>query len=238
MTKLNLSSTPNTEILIAPSLLAADFSCLKPDILETQAAGVKILHIDVMDGHFVPNLSIGVPIVSSIRPITNQLFDVHLMITSPKKYVASFAKAGADHITFHVESEDNPLEVIDEIRRSNLTVGISLKPKTNPETLLPFLDLIDMVLVMTVEPGFGGQSFMREMMPKVEFLRTKAKERKRNNLHIQVDGGIDLKTIGIASKAGANIFVAGTSVFKNKAQIQASSIALLEEAEKAFAGKY
>ena len=230
MAKLNLSSTSNAEKFIAPSLLAADFACLKSDIQATEEAGVKILHIDVMDGHFVPNLSIGVPIVAGIRGISEQLFDVHLMITNPLKYITTFVKAGADHITFHVESEDDTLEVIKEIRRNNVTAGISLKPKTNPEALIPYLNIIDMVLVMTVEPGFGGQSFMKDMMSKVEFLREKAIEGKNKNLHIQVDGGIDMKTIGIASRAGANIFVAGTSVFKFKDKIQSSAVSLLKEA--------
>jgi len=225
-----LNSTSNAEKFIAPSLLAADFACLKSDIRATEEAGVKILHIDVMDGHFVPNLSIGVPIVAGIRGISEQLFDVHLMITNPLKYITTFVKAGADHITFHVESEDDTLEVIKEIRRNNVTAGISLKPKTNPEILIPYLNIIDMVLVMTVEPGFGGQSFMKDMMSKVEFLREKAIEGKNKNLHIQVDGGIDMKTIGIASRAGANIFVAGTSVFKFKDKIQSSAVSLLKEA--------
>lgn len=230
MARPNFNSISNSEKLIAPSLLAADFACLQSDIQATEAAGVKILHIDVMDGHFVPNLSIGVPIVASIRGISEQLFDVHLMITNPLKYIAPFVKAGADHITFHVESEDDILEVIKEIRRNNVTAGISLKPKTNPELLVPYLDLIEMVLVMTVEPGFGGQSFMQDMMSKVEFLKKKALENKNKNLHIQVDGGIDMKTIGLASRAGANIFVAGTSVFKFKDKIQSSAVSLLKEA--------
>ncbi len=230
MTKFSFASIPNSEKFIAPSLLAADFACLKSDIKETQMAGVKILHIDVMDGHFVPNLSIGIPVVAGIRGVSEQLFDVHLMITNPLKYIAPFVKAGADHITFHIESEDNILDVIKEIRRNNVTVGLTLKPKTNPELLVPYLDLIDMILVMTVEPGFGGQSFMNDMMYKVEFLKGKTLGINKKNLHIQVDGGIDMETIGIASRAGANIFVAGTSVFKFKDKIQSSAISLLAKA--------
>lgn len=230
MSRLSFTSISNSEKLIAPSLLAADFSCLKSDIKETEAAGVKILHIDVMDGHFVPNLSIGVPVVAGIRGISEQLFDVHLMLTNPIKYIAPFVKAGADHITFHIESDDNTMDVIKEIRRNNITVGLTLKPKTSPELLIPYLDLVDLVLVMTVEPGFGGQSFMQDMMSKVGFLKEKTGKIKNRNLHIQVDGGIDLKTIGTASRAGANIFVAGTSVFKFKDEIQSSAISLLKEA--------
>jgi len=230
MARPNFTSISSSEKLIAPSLLAADFACLKSDIEETQCAGVKILHIDVMDGHFVPNLSIGVPIVAGIRGISEQLFDVHLMITNPIKYIAPFVKAGADHITFHVESDDNVMDVLKEIKQNNVTAGISLKPKTNPELLIPYLEVIDMVLIMTVEPGFGGQSFMNDMMNKVEFIKKKAIEIQHRNLHIQVDGGIDMKTIGTASKAGANIFVAGTSVFKFKDKIQSSAISLLKEA--------
>ena len=230
MTRPSFTSISNAEKLIAPSLLAADFSCLKSDIQASEAAGVKILHIDVMDGHFVPNLSIGVPIVAGIRGISDQLFDVHLMITNPIKYIAPFVKAGADHITFHIESADDTMETIKEIRKNNVTVGISLKPKTSPELLIPYLDLIDMVLVMTVEPGFGGQSFMNDMMSKVEFLRKRVLDSKNKNIHIQVDGGIDIKTIGAASRAGANIFVAGTSVFKFKDKIKSSALSLLREA--------
>ncbi|HBM15311.1 MAG TPA: ribulose-phosphate 3-epimerase [Lentisphaeria bacterium] len=232
MANFTFSTINCNEKLIAPSLLAADFACLESDILETKRAGVKILHIDVMDGHFVPNISIGIPIVSSIRKVSDQLFDVHLMISHPLKYIAPFVKAGADNITFHIETEDNPLEVIAEIRKLNKTVGMTLKPGTKPEEILPYLDMIDMVLIMSVEPGFGGQSFMPDMMQKVEFFKTKAREMKNKNFHIEVDGGIDLNTIGMASKAGANIFVAGTSVFKNKNKIQASIISLLEEAKE------
>lgn len=236
MNRMSFASIPSSEKLIAPSLLAADFACLKSDIEATQKAGVKILHIDVMDGHFVPNLSIGVPIVAGIRGISEQLFDVHLMITNPLQYINPFVKAGADHITFHVESEGDALEIIKEIRRNNVTVGISLKPKTSPELLLPYLELVDMVLVMTVEPGFGGQSFMSDMMDKIKFIRKKALELNNKNLHIQVDGGIDIKTIGTASRAGANIFVAGTSVFKFKDKIQSSAVSLLEEARNPHLG--
>jgi len=213
MLRKKLTDISNKDVIIAPSLLAADFTNLKSEIEKTQKAGVDVLHIDVMDGHFVPNISMGVPVLQSIRPITDQIFDVHLMISHPLKYISSFVEAGADHITFHIESEDKAEQVIEKIKKHSITVGISLKPGTEPEILLPYFDKIDMVLIMTVEPGFGGQSFMSDMMSKVKFLREKITKTGRN-VHIEVDGGIDQKNVGALVKSGANVVVAGTSVFK------------------------
>lgn len=229
MARKKLTDISNKDVIIAPSLLSADFTNLKSEIEQTQKANVEFLHIDVMDGHFVPNISIGVPILRSIRHITEQIFDVHLMISHPLRYVSSFVEAGADHITFHIESEDDTEEVIKEIRKHSVTAGISIKPGTKVETILPYLDKIDMVLIMTVEPGFGGQSFMQDMMPKVRFLKEKISKAK-SNVHIEVDGGIDQKNAGSVIKAGANVLVAGTSVFKYHDGIERAVLALKQNA--------
>jgi ribulose-phosphate 3-epimerase len=203
-------------ILVAPSILAADFARLGEDIKRVSEAGCDLLHLDVMDGHFVPNLTIGPPLISSIRKISNLVFDTHLMISDPLKYAAIFVNAGADHITFHLESDNDPAAVIDAIRATGATVGISLKPKTPAEKLFPWLDQIDLVLIMTVEPGFGGQSFMADMMPKVKAVHERICRIGRP-VHLEVDGGIDGKNVVEAAGAGANMMVAGTSVFRNPA---------------------
>ena len=167
-----------------------------------------------MDGHFVPNISFGSPVIKSLRKHSSLVFDTHLMISEPLKYIEDFAKAGSDHITFHIECSNNTQQVIDEIRKYDLTVGISLKPNTSIDLIIPFLNQIDLILIMTVEPGFGGQKFMTNMMPKVKFLREIINS-KDKNIHIQVDGGIDSETITSAFQNGANNFVAGTSVFRH-----------------------
>ncbi len=202
------------EILVAPSILAADFARLGEDIKRVTDAGCDLLHLDVMDGHFVPNLTIGPPLISSIRKISNLVFDTHLMISDPLKYAEIFVKAGADHITFHLESDNDPAAVIDAIRAAGATVGISLKPKTPAEKLFPWLDKIDLVLIMTVEPGFGGQSFMADMMPKVKAVHDRICQ-IGGPIHLEVDGGIDGKNVVAAAGAGANMMVAGTSVFRH-----------------------
>ena len=209
-----ITNLDNKGVLIAPSILAADFAELGNDIKRIDQAGADILHVDVMDGHFVPNISMGPPIIKSIRKTTNLPFDVHLMISEPLKYIKSFAEAGADHITFHLESEGDPLEIISEIRKYGCTTGISVKPKTCGKLVQPFLDKIDLVLVMTVEPGFGGQSFMSDMMPKVREIRSMI-DYSDLPVHLEVDGGIDQNTVKIAAEAGANMMVAGTSVFRH-----------------------
>ena len=206
---------------IAPSLLAADFANLKDEISAVEKEGINILHIDVMDGHFVPNLSMGQPIVQSIRKVSDMFFDVHLMLTNPSDYIESFAKAGSNHITFHVECDNKIEDVIRLINKHSMSVGLSVKPNTPIEAIYPYLDYLDLVLIMTVEPGFGGQSFMPDMMPKVKAISEKIKSLGKN-IHIQVDGGINTETISEASNAGANILVAGSSVFGYKDGIKSA----------------
>ncbi len=199
-------------IKIAPSILSSDFSRLGDEIERMDKAQADYIHIDVMDGHFVPNISLGAPIVKSIRNRTDKVFDVHLMISDPKKYTPDFAKAGADLITFHLEADGDTDETIETIKSYGIKVGLSIKPATPAEAVFEYLDKVDMILVMTVEPGFGGQSFMADMMPKVRTIREEIVKRGLN-VDIQVDGGISQKTIKQAADAGANIFVAGSAVF-------------------------
>ena len=220
----------NKSLLVSPSILAADFGNLETDIEKIAIGGADMVHLDVMDGHFVPNISFGVPVIKSIRTKSNMLFDTHLMISHPLQYIDSFVKAGADLITFHVECEDDTLEVIEKIRQSGVGVGLSLKPATPFEKIKPFIQFCDMILVMSVEPGFGGQSFMHEVLPKTKEIRDFI---KNNNLptHIQIDGGIDSNTVTLACQSGANIMVAGTSVFKHKDGVKIA-IDELKKAEK------
>ena len=201
----------NNEILISPSLLAADFANLESEIKSVKSA--EMLHLDVMDGHFVPNISYGAPVIKALRDKTDMIFDAHLMISHPQKYIESFAKAGVDHITVHVESDGDVNEWIQQIRDAGCTVGLSVKPNTPISEILPYINEIDMVLIMTVEPGFGGQKFMHDMMAKVKEVR-EAIDKCGRNVHIQVDGGVSVETAPIVAKAGANSFVAGTAVFK------------------------
>lgn len=208
------------KLLIAPSLLAADFSCLTRQMSEAEATGIQVFHVDIMDGHFVPNLSMGPCVVSGIRKATKGLLDVHLMISQPLKYARAFAEAGADHITFHVESEDDPNAVLHEIANLGCSAGLTLKPGTPVEQIEPWLDKVDMVLVMTVEPGFGGQSFMGDMLGKVSFLRQWSRAHG-SRLHVEVDGGVGLKTAARCVTAGANVLVAGNAVFRAPAGISA-----------------
>lgn len=200
------------EVLISPSILAADFTRLGQEIARMEQAGADMLHIDVMDGVFVPNISFGLPVVKSIRRVTGLFFDVHLMIQNPAAYVERFAAAGADGITFHLEAESDPAEVIRKIRGTGKKVGISIRPATAFSEIRPFLEQIDMVLVMTVEPGFGGQSFMTDMLEKIRAIRGYAEENELS-LDIEVDGGINEKTAAVAAKAGANVLVSGSYVF-------------------------
>ena len=199
---------------ISPSILAANMLKLGEEIKKVEESGSKYVHIDVMDGVFVPNISYGMPIVSAVRRTTDLVLDVHLMIVNPERYVEKFIECGADIVTIHVESTDNEniLKSIDTIHNLGKKVGLSIKPKTDYSAVLPYLNMIDMVLVMTVEPGFGGQKFMSETMEKV----SKIKEIiKVNNLNvdIEVDGGINAETLIVASESGANIFVLGTAFF-------------------------
>ena len=198
---------------ISPSILSADFSHLGADCRMVLDAGAQMLHYDVMDGHFVPNISFGVPVLKSLhKALPDAFYDVHLMITHPQQYAEAFAKAGASLLNFHLECDDDIQETIDAIKAQGCKVGMTIKPGTPVEELGYYLDQLDLVLVMSVEPGFGGQSFMEDMMPKVAAIRREA-DRRGLNLDIQVDGGISEKTIAAAAKAGANIFVAGSAVF-------------------------
>jgi ribulose-phosphate 3-epimerase len=207
------------KLLTAPSILSADFSMLGSEIKRIDEAGCDVVHLDIMDGHFVPNLTFGPPIVKAIRKYSSLCFDAHLMITNPIKYVEAFADAGADHITFHIESEGDPDKIISEIKKSGCSAGICVKPATPASAIIPFLKKIDLVLVMTVEPGFGGQSFMAAMMPKMKEIKDAARS-VSNPVHIQVDGGIGPDTVKTAAENGANMMVAGTSVFKNPSGIK------------------
>ena len=200
------------EIIIAPSVLAADFMDLSNQFNAIQEGGATLLHFDVMDGVFVPNISLGGCVLQSIRKKTDLVLDVHLMITNPIRYIEDFRKAGADYITVHVEAVECLTETIEAIKASGAKAGISVKPKTSFEDIEEYIDKVDMVLVMTVEPGFGGQSFMTDMMEKVSKIRDYINS-KGLDVHLQVDGGIASDTIGIAADAGANCFVAGSSVF-------------------------
>ena len=200
---------------IAPSLLAADFSDLRTDIARMEDAGANYLHLVVMDGHFVPNISFGAGLVSSIRRHTNLFFDVHLMIDDPLRYADSFIKAGADILTFHYESVSDPMEVMKTIKAREMPCGIAISPKTPADAVFPFIGVADMILVMTVEPGFGGQSLIPETLDKVRTLRREA-IRQGVDLKIEVDGGINGDNAWYCTEAGANILVAGSAIFKSK----------------------
>ena len=205
---------PRDRVTVSPSLLAADFGRLDDEIARITSGGADLLHLDVMDGHLVPNISFGVPVIKSIRKHSDLLFDAHLMIAEPLRYAKAFADAGADHITFHVECSDDIPATIAAIRSLGLTVGMSLRPGTPAKALFPYLELIDLVLVMTVEPGFGGQSFMADQMPKLAEFKREIDARKLN-VHLEVDGGIDEKTVGTTAAHGGNMMVAGTAVFRH-----------------------
>ncbi len=200
-------------MLISPSILASDFSHLADEVISIEKAGADLVHIDVMDGIFVPNITLGAPVIKCLKGKTKLPFDVHLMIEEPKRYIDDFAKAGADIITFHIEATDDIEGTIAQIKKQGIKAAVSLKPNTPAEAVFPYLDDLYMVLVMTVEPGFGGQSFMPGMMPKVRAIREEA-EKRGLDLRIQVDGGIDDKTVSQAVENGADVLVAGSYVFK------------------------
>ena len=200
---------------IAPSILSADFVNLERDIHNIEENGADWVHVDVMDGLFVPNISIGIPVVQALRRVTDLPLDVHLMIERPIRYVEQFVRAGADWLTIHIEADQpqNTLEALDKIRALGCKAAVSLKPRTPAEAALPYLTKCDMVLVMTVEPGFGGQSFMADMMEKVRFLRTTL-DRVNPDCRIEVDGGVDAVTQAVCKQNGADVLVTGSAYFK------------------------
>ena len=202
-------------IKVAPSILSADFVNLERDIRHLQESGADYVHIDVMDGLFVPNITIGIPVVAAIRKITDLPLDVHLMIDRPIRYVEQFVKAGADWLTIHVEADQpqNTLEALDKIRTLGCKAALSLKPKTPAEAAIPYIEKCDMILVMTVEPGFGGQKFMADMMPKIRRLRQLLDEVNPQCI-IEVDGGVDGTTHTLCKESGAEVLVAGSAYFK------------------------
>ena len=199
-------------ILLSPSMLAIDFANIGENLKKAEDAGTPYLHLDVMDGVFVPNISFGIPVIAGLRKSTQMIFDVHLMIVEPEKYVEAFRKAGADIINFHLEATEDPAAVIGQIKATGAKAAITIKPKTPVEDLLPYLSEVDMVLVMTVEPGFGGQSFMEDQVEKIRTL-SKWKKEQGYTYDIEVDGGVNLKTLRTVLDAGANVIVAGSAVF-------------------------
>jgi ribulose-phosphate 3-epimerase len=199
-------------IRIAPSLLAADFSRLAEDIAVVERAGAEMLHLDIMDGHFVPNISFGVPVAASLRPCTRLFLDAHLMITDPLRYGGPFVEAGCDHVTFHVEVVDDPRAAADHIRHLGVTVGVCLNPSTPASAIREVVEHVDMVLVMSVWPGFGGQKFIPDVLPKVREISEMLGQHQR----LEIDGGIGPRTIALAAEAGADTFVAGSAIFQSR----------------------
>ncbi len=211
-------------VKISPSVLSADFANLEQELLAIKTAGADMIHVDVMDGTFVPNFSLGIPVIEAMRRVSDLFFDVHLMIARPGEYIEAFANAGADLITVHVETQPEQTdEIIGMIKAKGCKVGLTLNPGTPIERLLPYLPRIDLALVMAVQPGFGGQSFKEDMLPKIAAIRDEAKRIGKTDLIIQVDGGVNEETASACIEAGANCLVAGSAVFGKPDYAQAIS---------------
>ncbi|PKM61297.1 MAG: ribulose-phosphate 3-epimerase [Firmicutes bacterium HGW-Firmicutes-21] len=222
-------SNPQKKIILAPSLLACDFSNIRSQLSVLHEAGAEYLHLDIMDGIFVPNISFGQPLVKSLRNSCDMIFDVHLMITKPERYIDDFITAGADIITIHAEATDKCLSVLKYIRSKGIKSAVSVKPKTPITEIYSLLDYCDMVLIMSVEPGFGGQSFMPEMLEKVKELK-KQIDNRNLDIDIEIDGGIDITNAALCVSAGVNVLVAGSSIF-GKPDIAVAARDILESAK-------